>query len=161
MNQEDIHMQQIEAGPDSVAIWLSGEPVRDPRSIPALVLNILIRHGLPPWPDMEAECYSGGEETLILARPRPPRLMFFFFETQEALLCALTFCPEQNISLYRLETGYLLSLPGGNIPLSFYEHGRTAPLSPLWQAHGKDQGLCLAESCSARELMRFFSTLGP
>ena len=153
-------MQRIEAGPDSVVIWLSGEPVPDRLSIPCLVRKILIRQGLEPWPEVEAECYSGGVDTLILARPVPPHPVGFFFENLEELLSATRTCPAAESSLYRLEDGYLLTVLPEDSPLSFYEHGRSVPLSPLWEFHGKDQGMCLMEGSAIGELKRFFSTSG-
>ena len=153
-------MQRIEAGPHSVAIWLSGEPLPDRHAIPGLVQNILSRQGFAPWPEVEAECYAGGEDTLILARPGHPRPLGFYFADQESLLTAALSCPGGESSLYRLKNGYLLTVPQENVPLPLYEHGDGVLLSPLWEAHGKEQDMCLAEGDALGDLKRFVSTSG-
>lgn len=153
-------MQRIEAGPRSVAIWLSGEPIPDRHAIPGLVQKILSRRGFAPWPEVEAECYAGGAETLILARPGLPRPLGFYFADWETLLAAALSCPEGESSLYRLKDGYLLTAPRENVPLPLYEHSDGVPLSPLWETHGKEQDICLMEGTALGDLKRFVSTSG-
>lgn len=153
-------MQRIEAGEHAVAIWLSGEPIPDRHAIPGLVRNILSRRGFAPWPEVEAECYAGGAEALILARPGHPRPLGFYFADSETLLAAALSCPDGESSLYRLEKGYLLTVPRENVPLPLYEHSEGVPLSPLWETHGKEQDMCLMEGSALGDLKRFVSTSG-
>lgn len=153
-------MLRIEAGEHAVAIWLSGEPVPDRRAIPGLVRKILSRRGFTPWPEVEAECYAGGAETLILARPGLPRPLGFYFPDRETLLAAALSCPDCNSSLYQLKEGYLLTVPRETVPLSLYEHSHGVPLSPLWETHGKEQDMCLMEGSALEDLKRFVSTSG-
>lgn len=153
-------MQHIEAGPRAVAIWLSGEPIPNRHAIPKLVQNILSRRGFDPWPAVEAACYTSGEDTLILAHPGRPRPIGFYFPDCQTLRNAALACPDQASSLYRLKHGFLLTVPADRIPFALCEHSTGHPLSPLWEFHGTEQGLCLANGSALTDLKRFFSTSG-
>ncbi len=151
-------MRKMEAGPSSVSIWLCGETLSRRESVCELVKKALTGAGLAPWPSVEAECYSGGGDTLILARPGVPRPKAFWFRDLETLAKAVSSCPDGDSALYRADGGYLLVLPGGPAPLPLYEYSEERTLSPLWETHALEQETQLFPREAIKELKGFFST---
>ena len=66
-------MRLVHTTATSVVIWFAGEEAPSRREIPALVRGALRGAGLPPWPRVRAECFLAAGETLLVARPAPPR----------------------------------------------------------------------------------------
>ena len=56
---------------DSLALLLTEDELDDVRGAVRLSLE---NAGLEPWRDLEAELFDRGDEALLLARPRAPRL---------------------------------------------------------------------------------------
>ena len=56
---------------DTLALLLSEDELGDVRAAVRLSLE---NAGLEPWHDLEAELFDRGDEALLLARPRAPRL---------------------------------------------------------------------------------------
>ena len=56
---------------DTLALLLSEDELGDVRAAVRLSLE---KAGLEPWHDLEAELFDRGDEALLLARPRAPRL---------------------------------------------------------------------------------------
>ena len=57
---------------DTLALLLSEDELGDVRAAVRLSLE---NAGLEPWHDLEAELFDRGDEALLLARPRAPRLI--------------------------------------------------------------------------------------
>lgn len=55
--------------PENIALILEGEEADDIRQAVFLSLS---GHGISPWKDMEAEIYTMGKRSLLIARPCPP-----------------------------------------------------------------------------------------
>ena len=63
---------EIQAVCDSfAAILLHSDDILNEERCAELVREALRSGGLEPWSDMEIECFSGGGDTMIMARPRP------------------------------------------------------------------------------------------
>lgn len=151
-------MCKVEAGETAVTIWLSRECMPSgEREVARLVHRILAERGLEPWPAVAAECFSAGEEMLILARPGIPRPRGYLFPDLESVLEAAFACGGGESELYRAEGGYLLVVPEPALP-ALCEYAQEWPLHPDWTAHAREQGLCLLEKDAIGQLVRIFST---
>ena len=53
----------------AVTIWLTGEEAPSRQRLMALVRGALSAAGYAPWPTADADCFTAGEETLLIARP--------------------------------------------------------------------------------------------
>lgn len=155
-------MDYMDAGDDFVSLWLSGSGGEDTDSAQAarMIRRIRSSAGLPPWKDMEADCFQAGDQLLILARPLPPRPCAFFFPDLEALLHAVLPCPPDDSALYTADSGYLLVFPQKPAHLSLYEFGCITPLPPDWEIHAREQGQCLFPKNAIAGLLLAYSTKG-
>ncbi len=135
-------MRTIHASATAVSIVFSGEAPPPRRRLPELVRGALAEAGLPPWEDMEADCFQAGGDTLLLARPGNTR-RYFSFADREALLVGAGGCAGDAGSLYRTRGGYVLAVPPGCAGPGLYEFGKLLSLSPDWELHAREQGGCV------------------
>ncbi len=135
-------MRTVQAAATSVAIVFSGEAPPPRRSIPALVRAALAEAGLPPWEDMETDCFQAGGDTLLLARPGSAR-RYFFFSDRETLLAGAGGCAGEAGTLYRTRGGFILAVPPGSAGPGLYEFGALLSLRPDWELHAREQGNCV------------------
>lgn len=151
-------MRTVQVTDKAVTIRLSGEPVPDKRALAGMVRRALEGEGLVPWGETEAECFSDGEETLIIARPGRARRAFFFRDL-EALLAGVLCCPAGESSLYAAPGGgYLLMAAPEIVRPGLYEFGAPVPMSPEREAHLREHGRCIAAAEAAADLRRHFAT---
>lgn len=61
-------MRVMQVGERAVAIWFVKEQAPPLRSMLAIVRGALRVSGYQPWRNTEAECFDGGDETLLIAR---------------------------------------------------------------------------------------------
>lgn len=138
---------------DSILLWLSGPEISSPAVLNRRLRELLQAEGFAPWDFAEAEIFSSGGETLVVAR-RQKRL-YIELDSLEELLPALALCGKAEAALYTLDTGYLLALDSKNTGLWPREFGRRVQRPPHWEYHAREQGLCLSPD-AARELLPFF-----
>ena len=62
-------MRVIQTANRAVTIWFIGETAPPLSKTMALIRGSLRCAGFEPWPRMEAESFTAGNETLIIARP--------------------------------------------------------------------------------------------
>ena len=62
-------MRVIQTAEKAVTIWFVGETAPSLPAAMALVRGCLRHAGIAPWPKTEAECFTYGDETLLIARP--------------------------------------------------------------------------------------------
>jgi len=62
-------MRVIQTANRAVTIWFIGETAPPLAKTMALVRGSLRHAGFDPWLHTEAECFTAGNETLIIARP--------------------------------------------------------------------------------------------
>lgn len=152
-------MQHTETGENAVSIWLTGETLPScAGDVTRLVQDARRAAGLPPWREVEADCFQAGDSLLILARPAQPRRKGFFFPDLETLLAAAFSCRSPDSALYIWDGGYLLTLPPEDVSSVHHEFGTPFPLHPHEETHAHEQGLCLFPRNAAGELRRLFST---
>ncbi len=139
---------------DSVLLRLSdGEA---PAPWPALLHRALRSAGEPPWPFAEAELYTAGGESLLLARRQ--KRFYIALPDFETLLRLLPLC-RSEAALYARPEDYLLALDSRGAGLWPWEWGHPRPLRPETEARWQEQGLCLHRD--ARELLPLFSRPSP
>lgn len=136
-------MRSIQTEEKTVTIRLSGEPVPERGEVLRLVGQALEEGGYAPWPETEAECYSAGEEILVIARPGEAKRAAFFFPELEALLAGANGLPGEDGAVYAAESGYILTLPPEEAAPALYEFGQEMRLPRLWEFHAREQGRCL------------------
>ena len=139
----EIAMRSIQTEGKTVTIRLSGEPVPGRGEVLRLVRQALAENGFAPWEETKAECFSAGEETLVIARPGEAKRRLFFFPELESLLAGAACVPADDGAVYAAEDGYILALPSGAVCPALYEFGRELRLSPLWEHHAREMGLCV------------------
>ena len=150
-------MRTVQAAATAVSIWFSGEDVPDRAGLLALVRQTLADRGLPPWPDVEAECFAAGGDALIIARPAARRLAFAFPEL-EALLAGALACPDGPSSLYDAGAdGYILTAAPEAASPALRAWGEPAGVTADWEVHAREQGLCLMDGAAISELKHWFS----
>ena len=145
-------MQRITAAESAVTIWFSGEEPPAAGRITALVERALAAAGLPFWAAVEADCFRAGSEVLVLARPGHGR-RYFSFPGPEELRAGAAGCAGTAGGLYRNGGGYILAVPAAEAGPGLYEFGALLSLSEDWEAHAREQGLCL-RSESALDYLR-------
>jgi len=136
-------MRSIQTEEETVTIRLSGEPVPERGEVLRMVRQALEESGYAPWPETEAECYSAGEEILVIARPGETKRTAFLFPELEALLAGVAGVSGEDGAVYASEGGYILILPPESVCPALFEFGQEVCLSPLWELHVREQGLCL------------------
>ena len=136
-------MRSIRTEENAVTIWLSGEPEPDRGEVLRLVRRSLEENGFTPWPSTEAECFTAGEEVLVLARPAAEGYRAFYFSDLEALLAGTTSVPTTDGELYAAEDGYILMLPADGACPALYEFGQELRLPPLWEHRAREMERCL------------------
>ena len=141
----------------SVLIWFFREDVPGRSQLIALVRRALENEGLRPWPRTEAECFSSGENTLLIARPAYSRETAFLFGDLEALLAGALCCPDGRSSLYAADGGYVLTLCPESVCPGLYEFGVPVPFSEDHEVHAAEQGMRLLHENAIADLRRFFS----
>lgn len=62
-------MRVMQVAERAVAIWFVEEDAPPRRNMLTLVRSALKASGYAPWRSTEAECFSAGNETLLIARP--------------------------------------------------------------------------------------------
>jgi len=62
-------MRVIHTASRTVTIWFIGEEAPSQSGAMALVRGALKHAGHSPWARTEAECFTAGDETLLIARP--------------------------------------------------------------------------------------------
>ena len=150
-------MRVVQATDRAVSIWFSGEAAPDRGALLALVRQALAERGLSLWPDTEAEQFTAGADTLVIARPAHHGRLTFYFEDLEALLGGALSCPDGPSALYDGGEGYVLAAERSCAGPGLYEYGRPAGLDGLWEAHAREQGRCIVESGAIAALRRYFS----
>lgn len=151
-------MRAVQVAENAVSIWFSEENVPTRRQMLALVRQALEERGFPPWPETEAECFTMGQEALVIARPGRPHRLGFFFPDLELLLAGALACGPGESSLYLDGGGYVLTVPSEGISPALYEFGQYQACTPEWEAHAREQGLCLLEDTAISDLRRYFAT---
>lgn len=151
-------MRAVQVAENAVSIWFSGEEMPSRRQVMTLVRRMLEQEGFAPWPETEAECFAAGKDALVIARPGRGHRRAFFFEDLEALLGGASCCEGGGSALYFAEGGYILTLDPEDVRPGLYEFGRDCPLPPDWEAHAREQGLCLLPEDAAASLGRHFAT---
>jgi len=53
----------------AVAILFTDEALPPEQRLASMVGAALVRTGHKPWPHVEAECFTAGDEALVIARP--------------------------------------------------------------------------------------------
>lgn len=147
-------MQRTCVTDDSILLWLSGPEIPSPAELTHRLRDILRTEGFAPWDFAEAEIFSSGGETLVMAR-RQKRL-YIELDSLEELLPVLALCGKAEAALYAQDRGYLLALESKNTGLWPREFGRCVQRPPHWERHAREQGLCLSPD-AARELLPFFT----
>ena len=136
-------MRSIQTEEKTVTIRLSGEPVPDSEEVLRLVRAALEEGGYAPWPETEAECYSTGEEILVIARPGETKRAAFLFPELETLLAGVAGLSGEDGAVYAAESGYILTLPPEEAAPALFEFGQELRLPRLWEIHAREQGRCL------------------
>ena len=150
-------MRTVRVTETSVSIWLSQEETPPEGQMLALIRQALAAQGLDPWPETEAECFSAGSDTLIIARPGLTRRLAFYFDDLETLLAGIASCPECDSSLYTYADGYLLTVPPEDPDPALYEYGQGSSVTDHWELHAREQGQCLIRDTAVFDLHRCFS----
>lgn len=154
---EAIHiMMHVQATDTVVSIWISREQTPADEQLRRLVCRALAEQGLAPWSGMEAECFSAGEDTLIIARPGRPGRPAFYFDDLETLLAGALANGGDGGSLYAAEDGYLLAVDGPDAGPALYEYGQAGYVTAGWEEHAAEQGRRLIPTEAARILRRYF-----
>lgn len=149
-------MKTVQATDRLVSIWISLEqpPSRD--EMGALVRQALAERGLAPWPEVEAEWFAAGEDTLVIARPGHIGRVGFAFDGLDALLAgALSNAPGDS-SLYAVPGGYILTVDRAAAGPALYEFGDAFPAGADWEAHAAEQGGRLIQGDAIAVLRRYF-----
>lgn len=154
-------MRSVQVSDRTVTMWFSGEKAPGGRKLAALVRRTLEERGMEPWAETEAERFDAGEDTLVIARPGPPRPRAFFFPGLEELLTGALSCPDGPSALYRTEGGYLLTVAPENVRPGLYEFGAVTALPLGWEDHAREQGRCVTAGNAVADLRRAFATDGP
>ena len=149
-------MRSIRAGENAVTIWLSGEPAPARGEVLRLVRRSLEEKGYAPWEAIEAECFTAGEEVLVLAHPAAAEVRAFFFPELEALLAGADCVPTSDGALYAAEDGYILTLPADGVCPALYEFGQELRLPPLWEHRARERERCLLPERAAAVLRSIF-----
>ena len=150
-------MKTVQATDTAVSIWVSREAPPSREQMLRLVRQALAERGLAPWRETEAECFAAGEDMLIIARPARRKRRWFWFPDLETLLGGALRCPAAASALYAAEEGYVLALePEGGCG-ALYEFGEPYEAGPLWEAHAREQGMCLIGEDAVAALSRYFS----
>ncbi len=152
-------MRAVQVAENAVSIWFSREDIPDRRQMLTLVRRMLEREGYAPWAETEAECFTAGEDALVIARPGRAGRRAFFFEDLEALLGGASCCAGGDGSaLYLSGGGYILTLAPEQVRPGLYEFGADCALPAQWEEHAREQGLCLLPENAAADLRRYFLT---
>lgn len=149
-------MMQVQATDAAVSVWISGERPPAGDALRRLVRRALTERGLTPWPEVEAECFAVGEETLIIARPGHSSRPAFYFADLEALLDGALRCADGPSALYTYDEGYLLAADGAAAGPALYEYGAADSVRPDWERHAAEQGRCLIRRDAIAVLRRYF-----
>ena len=151
-------MRTVPATETAVSIWFSREDVPDREQMLKLIRQALLERGLDPWRSTEAECFAAGEDTLVIARPGHIRRPAFHFDDLESLLSGVTACAAADSSLYNMgQQGYLLTVDPEAAGAALYEYGQADTVTADWEAHAREQGLCLIRDGAISDLRRYFS----
>lgn len=150
-------MRAVQVAENAVSIWFSREDIPNRRQMLTLVRRMLEQKGFAPWPETEAECFTAGEDALVIARPGRGGRRAFFFGDLEALLGGALCCADGDSALYFAEEGYILTVVPENIRSGLYEFGEDCPLPLHWEEHAKEQGQCLLPEDATAALRRHFS----
>ncbi len=150
-------MKTVQATDTAVSIWISREAAPTGEQMLLLVRQALMERGLAPWSETEAECFTAGEDTLVIARPGHGRRQGFYFADLEDLLAGAQGCADGSGSLYALEEGYLLVLAPEAAGPALYEYGEARSMGPDWELHAREQGMGLIREDAAAVLRRVFS----
>ncbi len=150
-------MKTVQATETAVSIWITHEQAPTREQMLRLVRQALADHGLDPWPETEAECFAAGEDTLVIARPAHARRPAFCFGDLEDLLGGAMPCPDGDSSLYAVGEGYVLALGPEEVRPSLYEYGQAGCVTAGWEAHAREQGLCLIRGEAVAVLRRYFA----
>ncbi len=151
-------MIEIQAAARAVSIRFVGERPPGGGALRAMIRRALAERGLPVWERMQAEVFSAGDETLVIARPAEDCRPAFHFDGLEELLAGALACADGPSALYRDGGGYLLAADLCCAGPALYEFGRAGSVSGAWEAHAAGQGLCLIPEHAIAALRRYFGT---
>ena len=149
-------MRTVQATDTAVSIWISGERPPAGAEMRRLVGQALAERGLEPWPEVEAEWFAAGEDTLVIARPGRVRRIGFRFDELETLLAGALACADGESALYSAEPGYILVADRTAAGPALYEFGRAVPVPDGWEIHAAEQGRLLIRRGAIAALRRFF-----
>lgn len=149
-------MRTVQATETAVSIWFSHEDVPGKGQLVKLVRQALTEAGLPPWGAVEAECFTAGEEMLVIARPGRKRYQAFYFDDLEALLGGALSTADGESSLYKVDEGYVLTVERRATGPGLFEYGQSWETDDAWEQHAKEQGQCLMEGRALADLRRYF-----
>ena len=149
-------MMQIQATDTAVSIWISREQPPAGETLRRLVRRALSERGLVPWGEVEAERFTAGEDTLIIARPGKERRPAFFFSELEGLLAGALACADGPSALYAVQDGYLLAADRSCAGPALYEFGEAGSVTAGWERHAAEQGQCLIPEDAVAALRRYF-----
>jgi hypothetical protein len=151
-------VERVDVGDSLVTIWISEQTAPTRSQVQQLVNQALAQHGKRPWPSVEIDFFTAGQETLVLAHPGDVERQGFFFAGLEELLSGALPCPAGESFLYRTEGGYVLTVTPDHAGPSLYEFGQSLSVSALWELHAQEQGQCLLHGQAIENLHRYFST---
>jgi hypothetical protein len=151
-------VERVEVEDSLVTIWISGQAPPTRPQVQTLVNQALTQHGKCPWPSVEIDFFTAGQETLVLAHPGDVERQGFFFSGLEELLSGALPCPVGESFLYGTEKGYVLTVTPALAGPSLYEFGQSLSVSALWETHAQEQGQCLLNGQAIENLHRYFST---
>lgn len=148
-------MRAIRAGENAVAIWVSGEEPPGRRELTELVRRSLLDGGFAPWEDTEAECFTSGDDLLVIARPGQRRRAVFFSSLEDLLFCAGAI-PAEGGALYAARGGYIWVVTAAESSAGMCEFGEELRLHPLWESHAAEQGRRILPEGAGRVLRETF-----
>lgn len=149
-------MRTVQATQTAVSIWVTREDMPTKGQLLALVRQALSERGLDPWPSTEAECFTAGGDALIIARPGHERQCGFYFPDLEPLLDAVAATADGESALYSAAGGYVLAVAPEAAGPALWEYGESFQLDEAWEAHAREQGLCLMPEGAIGGLRRCF-----
>lgn len=149
-------MRTVQATDRLVSIWISREQPPTRYELRALVRQALAERGLAPWPEVEAEWFASGEDTLLIARPGRAHRAGFLFPDLDSLLAGVLANGPGESSLYAAEEGYILTVDRAAAGPGLYEFGDAFAAGADWETHAAEQGRRLLSGDAIAVLRRTF-----
>ena len=155
--EEILFMRAVQVTENAVSIWFSQEDIPSRGQMLTLVRRALEQEGYIPWPETEAECFSSGNDALVISRPGRSHRRGFVFHDLEELLGGALACPDGDSALYADGRRYVLSVAPELVRGGLYEFGTERALPPDWEIYMREKGACLMPDRAIERLRRIFS----